>query len=317
MNVDIRVAVAGDELQKRLRLAAGLLQAHKIEGSLRPWDGTRCDCAIVAADDLYGERIQNYARRKQIPVLAITRANDRFDPATATIGEHAPINVYVRALLNLLKAEAKPAAPAQATAASVTSRTAGLIVLAQALSRQTGDLVMALDRVEIGICPSTGTIHATSVEVLLQARQLLGQPGWQLREAAGRQFANGHGESLDIFMIRAGIHHGEALPLFPLEGSRMRCWPDLGTAPDLIEPLRVASLLAKGHRDLQKVAGLTGIEPVQASGILWGFQAAGLIVPDQQKMPSPHPKTASNDRLPASGLFQKLAARFGLFQKAS
>ena len=86
------------------------------------------------------------------------------------------------------------------------------------------------------------------------------------------------------------------------------CWPDLGTAPDLIEPLRVASLLAKGHRDLQKVAGLTGIEPVQASGILWGFQAAGLIVPDQQKMPSPHPKTASNDRLPAAGLFQKLAA---------
>ena len=117
MNVDIRVAVAGDELQKRLRLAAGLLQAHKIEGSLRPWDGTRCDCAIVAADDLYGERIQDYARRKQIPVLAITRANDRFDPATATIGEHAPINVYVRALLNLLNAEAKPAASAQATAA--------------------------------------------------------------------------------------------------------------------------------------------------------------------------------------------------------
>ena len=95
------------------------------------------------------------------------------------------------------------------------------------------------------------------------------------------------------------------------------CWPDLGTAPDLIEPLRVASLLAKGHRDLQKVAGLTGIEPVQASGILWGFQAAGLIVPDQRKMPSPHPKTASNDPLPAAGLFQKLAARFGLFQKAS
>jgi hypothetical protein len=80
MNVDIRVAVAGDELQKRLRLAAGLLQAHKIEGSLRPWDGTRCDCAIVAADDLYGERIQDYARRKQIPVLAITEQTTALTP---------------------------------------------------------------------------------------------------------------------------------------------------------------------------------------------------------------------------------------------
>lgn len=315
MKADIRVAVSGEDLQKRLRLASGLLQAHKIEGRVRAWDGTRCDCAIVTGDDLYGERVKAYATRKQIPVLTITQANNKFDPVARTIGENAPLNLYARALVELLRPE-KPVDTRPWAVSAKVSRS-GLVALAEAVSDTETDLTASIDGVEIQILPSSGHVAARCQADLLQAKARLGSPGWQIGNGDTRASDNGYVENLDIFMIRAGINYGPELPAFPAERYGLACWPDLGSAPDLVEPLRVASLIAKGHRDLQEIAELAGIGLEQVSGILWGFRAASLLVSDQRAGVRPSSQATTSARAPSGNLFRKLASKFGLFQKAA
>lgn len=311
MKADIRFAVAGEDLQKRLRLACGLLQAHKIDGSLRAWDGTRCDCAIVAEGDLYGERVRSYALRKKIPVLVILPDSDTYHADSNAIGEQAPLNLYVRAVLNLLKARPQPVALVS------SSVKPGLVMLAEAVSQQKGDVLAVQGAHQVQVRLSSGYIETESSEVLARVMDSLGQGDWRLQTLRAETAPAACRQSLDVFMVRAGILHSAQLPRFPVKGYRLQCWPDLGSAPDLIEPLRVASLLARGHRDLGRMAELTGISAERVSGILWGLQAAGLLVEDDRKMSDPYPETASNDRSSSGNLFQKLAARFGLFQKAS
>lgn len=313
MNIDIRVAGTGEDLQKRLRLASGLLLAHKIRSTVRDWDGTRCDCVVVTGDDLFGQRVRAYAALKQIPVLTITRANDTFDPATNTIGDGAPLNLYVRAFLAILQA-GDALSRARAPVASGEDRI-GLLALSRALADREGDLLAMVDGIEVHILQSSGHVAARSQQDLEQAKDQLGSPGWQFRDSNGKPCDSCYFESLDIFMIRAGIRYGGMLPAFPVADYRLGCWPDLGTAPDLVDPLRIASLVAKGHRSLDELAGLTGIDQSQVSGILWGFRAASLLVPEGRR-DTLASRPESKARMPYANVFQKLASRFGLFQKS-
>ncbi len=313
MNIDIRVAGTGEDLQKRLRLASGLLQAHKIRSTVRDWDGTRCDCVVVSGDDLFGQRVRGYAALKQIPVLTITRANDIFDPVTNTIGDGAPLNLYVRAFLAILHAS-DALSRARAPVASSDPRV-GLLALTGALVDREGDLLAMVDGIEVHFLQSSGHVAARSRQDLERAKDQLGSAGWQFRDSNEKPCDSCHFENLEIFLIRAGVRYGGLLPAFPVEEYRLGCWPDLGMAPDLVDPLRIASLVAKGPRSLDELASLTGIDRSQVSGILWGFRAASLLV---QVAPRDilAGQSESKARMPYANVFQKLASRFGLFQKS-
>ncbi|TDR46812.1 hypothetical protein DFR29_103348 [Tahibacter aquaticus] len=81
MRIDLRTAALTDSEDQRVRIAASLLGAVRIEAKPSPWDGTRCDVVIVNADDAYGRQVLALAQKRGIGLVAYASQIMHFDQA--------------------------------------------------------------------------------------------------------------------------------------------------------------------------------------------------------------------------------------------
>src|SRR5699024_2884916 len=117
------------------------------------------------------------------------------------------------------------------------------------------------------------------------------------------------------FLLQAAHDVRTQLPPIGPGQYTLEHWPDLGAVPEFIDALRVArALLTKAH-DVDAIASRGRLDKATANAYLWAYHAANLLQLDNSQVVHDTPMTPQ--RQPASlhkrsGLFARLAARFGL-----
>lgn len=335
MQIELRHAALEESVAQRLRIAANALAAHRIQARAEPWDGTHCDVVVINADDAYGLRVLEIARRRGVPVLVLgttdsVEADARISPASATV---AAITRVLHELLVARKAEsaAKSAAPvANAASTSVSSSppaprptssktatppapTSALTKLVLESKLAQVDLKATISGMTILLMPSIGRVLGASAGELLHARAMLGEDGWSFRPLQqGDRLEHQPGtlsQSLDSFLLQGawGIRH--KLPSFPEVTTHLREWPDLGSAAEIIEALKVVSILRQGSASPSEIVAESGIAAADVSACLWAFSASSIL--DRREVMQPRAASVAQTQS-KPGLFARLAAHFGL-----
>ncbi len=324
MRVLVRYAGLRPEQEQRARIAAGALAANSISAEAGPWDGTRCAMVLVNRDDGYGHHVQKIATRRGVPILALSR-EALHEPGVAWVSDESSAGALARAMLELLAVPAETetaATPAPGTRAPDASRptepAAARLPIDSALARLLHDPALRDKDLEAHIGGRTlllrrsaGRVLTTSLSDQITARNRIGESGWAFRVLASASSVPPGFEtsaSLDAFLLLGALHSAAHLPPFPYASSSLRDWPDLGTIPESVSALRVAQALQAGCHDTASIAAFTALPAPQVSACLWAFGAAGLLEPQAGLSARSVPAVAR----PASGLFARLAAHFGL-----
>lgn len=304
MNADIRTAGIDERFRARLKMATDLLQAYQILAKLSDWDGTRCHCLIAADSDAYGDHASSVAQRQKIPVLRLSANGASFDASTNTIGQGAPLNLFAHTLVSLLKNGTEQSE-------AVVAGSPALITLANEAVQYEKDFRAHVDGVEIFVLRSSGQVAAKEKSDVLAARDRLCSAGWRFQETSVRADHGFYLESLDTFLIRGATQNADALPPFPDGLYRLKYWPDLGSATDLMDALRVSNLIQAKAMSSSAISQHFGMSAAQVSAILWSFKASSLLV-SENPVGGNRVSSRPGRRAPANTLLKKLAARFGL-----
>lgn len=320
MEIELRHAALEESVAQRLRISASALAAHRMQARAEPWDGTQCDVVVVNADDAYGLHVLDIARRRNVPVLVLGSdesvvADARLSPSSATV---AAITRALHELLSAPKAEAAktpaaglPFVSAEAVVPPGPSIGLTRLVLEPKLAR--ADIKATISGMTIWLMPGIGRVLGASVGELLHARAMLGEDGWNFRplEPGGRvEHPPGTlSQSLDAFLLQGawGIRH--KLPAFPETTVHLREWPDLGSAAEIIEALKVVKVLQRGSASPSEIVAESGVAAADVSACLWAFSASSIL----ERRDRVQPRAASAVLSPSKpGLFARLAAHFGL-----
>lgn len=318
MRIDLRTAALTDSEDQRVRFAANLLGAVRIEAKLSPWDGTRCDVVVVNADDAYGRRVMELALKRGIGLVAYAAQAIPFDgPAQRYVAEGTAASL-VSALRGVIDAVRKPApAPnpgiTAASAAPVREGEACALVDLASDAWRGRDIDLELAGRRISIRASRGRVLAATLSDMLAARDALGE---RAEAHAFTAVAEGHpgvGEiswSLDAFLVDGALRCRLSLPAFTASAYALRDWPDLGSARETLTPLRIASWLQQRPGCVRERAEKAGIGTDEVNACLWAFRASNLLVLQEPQAAPARP--AMPAARVATPLLSKLAARFGL-----
>ncbi len=306
MRIELRYAGLTEHSELTLRLACKLMDAHQVRPSIHPWDGTRCDVLVVNAEDVYGQRAMDLASRRGTPILAFGSHVTAPKAGVCFLAEDSPVLKVVQELKLLLKTQTADDNGAH------TMNTLGLCRLATDTSLRGQDLQATLGKSTIHLVPSAGRVIAPSRSELVIASENLGRSDWFFRPRDGK-IEGAISLSLDSFYMTAAQKAQDQLPAFPDGHYQLEDWPDLGAASELIQALRVAQHLIQQPLTQEEVASLCRVGLGEVSAYFWAYQASGLL----QKMEGTATQLTAETMhkplaKPAGGLFEKLAARFGL-----
>lgn len=316
MRIDLRMAALTDSEEQRVRLAARLLGAQRIEARLSPWDGTRCDVVVVNGDDAYGRQVMMLAKKRRTGIVAYASEDIPFDDAAHCRVIEGTAASLVSVLLSVIAAVRDGGAaalpPAKYSRPEYLEGGSPLMHLAQEAWRGHDiDAVVAGRR--ISIRASSGRVMAGSLSDMLAARDALSHPTEPHRFSPAPDRHRSAGEvtrSLDAFLVEAAWRGRHALPDFVGTAYGLRDWPDLASVQDATTPLRVARWLHQRSGCVRERARQAGVAPDELNACLWAFRASNLLV-----IGEPQPIPASGEVRPArvtAPLLSKLAARFGL-----
>lgn len=318
MQIDLRYAALNETVEQRVRLAADTLAAYRIQARASSWDGTQCGVLVVGSDDAYGRHIMDIARRRGIPVLALGDAADAADKTLAL--SDATIATIARALHSLLDArvpsttkrhgDETSAAPSAAAAAACA-----LTRLVTSPELAGSDLEATIHGTKIWLLPSAGRVLSATVADQLRARDRIGFDDWSFAPIRERERQRPIGEistSLDSFYVQGAWLARERLPAFAARGARLRDWPDLGSAAEVVDALRVVRALQRGNGDAASIGAASGVAERDVSACLWAFAASGIL-----DCSGSAPAVAPHRARPAArqGLLARLAAHFGLSRR--
>lgn len=317
MRIQLRHAGLTDELTQRLHAAMRILADRGIRASIEPWDGTQCDAVVLDTADAYGMHVLDIASARRIAVIAFGDAA----PALPRVQVVAPREEAIaRALGELFPAPAapparKPAPPA--TTPAFAPETGGdsasaLVRLAVEPSLRHVDVEATLAATRVWLLRSRGRVLARHASVLSSARLAFGESGWNLVALdadALRHIEGAHSVSLDAFLLRSAWSVRRALPPFPDVRLRLAAWPDIGSAPAIVEALQIANSALVARSTPAEIATRSGTSMQDTSACLWAFQAAGLI---EREGAAPVLAGEHAERRPRSGLLARLASHFGL-----
>lgn len=318
MRIDLRTAALTDSEEQKVRLAANLLGALRIEAKLSPWDGTRCDVVVVNADDAYGRRVMELAQKRSMGLIAYaTQAISLEGPAQRQVSEGTAATL-VAALRGVIEAIRKPAAMASSgsSAAALPPRREGEVSALMDLTHDTWrgrDIDADIAGRRISIRASRGRVLAATLSDLLAARDALGEPAEAHAFVAVAERHPGMGEvscSLDAFLVDGALRGRRSLPAFAGSSYALRDWPDLGAARETLTPLRIASWLQQRPGCVKERAQKAGINADEVNACLWAFHAGNLLVVHEAPVAA-EPLAAQAARI-AKPLLSKLATRFGL-----
>ncbi len=311
---DIATVALNDQMEQRVRIAASLLLASRVDTSVRPinakvrlWDGTRCDLLIADLSDAYGRQASAMAEKRGTAVLAIGDKPAEISLQCGAVPASSPAPVLAKHMRDLLT-HGKLCDPTDPNDDSILP---ALCVLAEV--RYRGRAVDAVcNGLTLNIRPEAGRIYASNLGALLSASDYFSSAAWELQIAAASDtthLADGPSRSLEAFLLHAAFQGRAQLPPFPEGRYQLHDWPDVGTAPEFIGALKVAGSLVRAPataRELQQ-SSMLGEEEVNAS--LWAYQASNLLLADNganREARSP-PPTAH-----FSGILSRIASRFGL-----
>lgn len=309
----IRHAGLGESQQRRIRIASRLLSVYGVKASVEPWDGTRCTLLVIASGDVLGERAAELALRRRTPVLVIG-GNDDPPEGMFRISEGAPsamILETMRAVLGI--AASTPGQPAATQVPGAAVDGSALVRLADHAGNTGGDLYAKVGSTAIKFRWSTGRVIARKHSDLLHARDRLGAAQWSIRPLDAARLDSSAGDvsaSIDVFFIRGTLSaHVQALPAFPDGQYQLANWPDLGSAPDLVQSLALANHLVRQPLTVAEAALASGMSAELVERHFWGFRAAGLLVASGSAGAG---AAVEPKKSPKPGVWRKLARRFGL-----
>ena len=309
MNIDLRYTGLMRDVEQRVRLAARSLAAHHIAANAAAWNGDECDVVVVDSSDVLGVRALALARQRGIPVLDVQAGTDGSNRYIANIAW------LTKSLLDLMRPQ--PGDGGTGDGALISgSDAAGLVRLATETRFMNTSIEASYFGTRVWLLPRAGRIVSATVSERLRARDRLGSSGWTFTPIPNDPSWRPAGEvsaSLDAFFLQAAWRIREQLPRYPQGRYRLREWPDLGSASDLVEALRVVLSLLKETRSIAETARASNTSEADVSACLWALKASGILT-GEAVGPSRAPEVGS--RFPtqraATGLWSRLAAHFGL-----
>ena len=163
----------------------------------------------------------------------------------------------------------------------------------------------------IRIRPETGRVYAPSFSDLLSARDNFHNSDWALSVTDTDNTGHHNDDassSLDAFLLQSAFHGRAQLPAFPAGRYRLKEWPDVGSAPELIGALKVARALMRRPMSADDLNASCGVTTEDANACLWAYRAANLLAAGDDMI-----ETAPPPRVGAfSGMLARIASRFGL-----
>lgn len=318
MRIDLRTAALTDPEEQKVRLAANLLGAVRIEAKLSPWDGTRCDVVVVNADDAYGRRVMELAQKRGIGLVAYAAQPIHFALPTQRYVAEGTAASLVSALRGVIDAARKPdstARPGASAAAPLPGHTGDVSALLELThdSWRGRDIDADIAGRRISIRASRGRVTAATLSDMLAARDALGERAEPHAFTAVAERHPGIGEiswSLDAFLVDGALRCRQQLPAFAGSTYALRDFPDLGSTRETLTPLRIASWLQQRPGCVKERAEKAGISAEEVNACLWAFRASNLLVIDEPPAAAAPP--AAQAARVARPLLSKLAARFGL-----
>lgn len=305
IRADISFSALGEQAEQRVRQAGQLLAAYRIRAKIRPWDGTRCDLLVTDLSDAYGRKTYDRARSRGTPVLAFGTDVHATDDGTGIALDNSLAPVLAQSMRELLALDARnDDGDADNDAMPALCRLAGADLKGRGVDATWNGRVVC-------IRPEEGRVYAPTLSDLLSAIDTFCSEDWSLArsEDGARPPEDGASRSLEAFLLQAAFAARDALPRFPEGRYRLSDWPDVGSAPELVDSLKIAKLLLDGGASPADLArtGQVGIADVNAT--LWAYAAANLLdmpVAMPKEAPPPQPVRAF------SGIMARIAQRFGL-----
>lgn len=305
---DIATAALDEQAEQRIRLAATLLAAWRITARVRAWDGTRCTLLVADLGDAYGRQAFVRARSRGTPVLAFGATAADLGPGVVDANEASPAPALAQALRDLLAVEATAGTetnePATVTALPALCRLADPEFSGRALDAQ-------FNGRRIRIRPDTGRVHAATLSDLLSARDSFASAEWTLAASDETPDEDGVHRSLEAFLLQAAFQGRAQLPAFPAGRYRLKDWPDVGSAPELVGALKIAKALMRAPAGADDLPRLCGIDARDVNASLWAYHAAHLL----ERQDATGAAVAPPPAQPVgafSGMLARIASRFGL-----
>jgi hypothetical protein len=311
MHYDIRTAALCDDSEKRVKLAAKLLAAYKINARVDPWDGTRCHLVVAAGDDAYGVQAMAIARRRGTPVLSMLPGAT--GPGTDGQGDVAcdiPAARLVKWLAELLEGRADAE---DAAGPDIQDRLPCLL----ASNRYRGKRVtIASGSVSVLIDPQSGRAYAPTHSDLLHAQDNFCKAGWTVTHGNTANFvlAQCAFAGLEPFMIAATQRGRQLLPEYPAGHYRLDTWPDFGSLPSMAKLMHIVSTLTTDSSTPQQLESAKGktTSRAEVDALLWALAAVDLLKTAGSGPAAANASTASPRKPARSGIWGAIARRFGL-----
>lgn len=307
IRADIAIAALNDQSEQRLRMAAQLLAAYRIGAKVRPWDGTRCSLLATDLSDAYGKQAFERARTRGTPVLVLSATDpglaDAADVVYAHEGSLAP--ALARAMQDLLQPnETEAGQPESSATPPPLCRLAEPEFSGRAVDASCNGRL-------IHIRPEEGRVYAATFSDLLSARDSFAQGDWTLSAPASTDARHGDGanRSLEAFLLQSAFSGRDQLPPFPKGRYRLKDWPDVGSAPELVGALKVARTLLRSPADADELRAICGVDAREINASLWAYRAANLLHETNEDV---RPVSAPQSVGVFSGILSRIASRFGL-----
>lgn len=305
---DIATAALSEQVEQRIRIAISLLPAYRIRARARAWDGTRCTLLVADLADAYGRRAFEVAKKRGMPMLLFNADAADLCAGVATANDGSPAPVLAQSLRDLLVQEVAEAAPETI----IGGVQPALCRLAEPeFSGRAVDATYAGRMLRIR--PEQGRVYASTFSDLLSARDSFSSADWTLSlsvQSDDGQQDDGASRSLEAFLLQSAFQGRDHLPAFPQGRHRLKEWPDVGSAPELIDALRVARTLLRAPADADELRKWCGMDARDVNACLWAYRAANLLdthdSDEADAPPAPPPVGAF------SGMLARLANRFGL-----
>lgn len=308
MRLDIRTAALDDDAEHRVALAVPLLMAYELRVS--PWDGTRCDLLVAAADDAYGCRALALALRRGTPVIALGEPSEYLD--VEPLAKDTSVSSLTRAIRARLQAPTNGPRPHSPT-------TSKLVLCQLAETPMRGKAVDVQHNARsLMLRPEFGRVYAANYSDFLAGTESLHEPQWKLAPAG--QLAPTLGmfsASLESFLLQAAYNKPDDLPEFPNGRYRLDAWPDLGSLPALVVALRIAKQLIGGPNTPEQLVKSEHRQSNRAgvNACLWALAAANLLINADEHPRSLSLQTRPSERHIDVPIWSRIARRFGLLPR--
>lgn len=176
------------------------------------------------------------------------------------------------------------------------------------------DIDACRDDIVIRLRPSEGRVYAADADALRNACARFVDADWALASASPESRA-AHGEasrSIEVFFLQAAFLGRDRLPTFPDGRYRMREWPDLGAAPELIGALKVARALIRSPCDAEQLRAACEMDARDVNASLWAYAASRLL---EVSSLAPDGETRAHIVGAFPELLGRIARKFGLGRK--